>query len=109
MFSKINLFLRAALVGIALCCFVESSLAQEAFAAPVASSDDDDADRQDTGDKDGESRPHRSRKSVSAMNADDLLLANASESMSLAATNVSETADAEGIVVTGALDIYPVE
>ncbi len=109
MFSKINLFLRAALVGIALCCFVESSLAQEAFAAPVASSDDDDADRQDTGDKDGESRPHPSRKSVSAMNADDLLLANASESMSLAATNVSETADAEGIVVTGAFDIYPVE
>jgi hypothetical protein len=43
MFSKINLALGTALVGIALCCFVESSLAQEAITPPAGSSDNDDA------------------------------------------------------------------
>ena len=47
MFSKISLALGTALVGIALGCFVESSLAQEALALPVAASDNDDADEDD--------------------------------------------------------------
>jgi hypothetical protein len=39
------------LAGIALCCFVQSSLAQDALTAPVAASDNDDVDGDET-DKD---------------------------------------------------------
>jgi Fe(3+) dicitrate transport protein len=100
MYSKITLALATVLVGIAIFCFVDPSLAQEVLARPVAASDNDDVDGDDTGEKNGKSRPHRSR---------NLLLSNTSENLSLAVTNASETADAEGIVVTGAFDIYPVE
>ena len=44
MFSKISLALGTALAGIALCCFVESSLAQEALALPVAAGNNDGVD-----------------------------------------------------------------
>jgi Fe(3+) dicitrate transport protein len=104
MFSKINLALGTALVGIALCCFVESSLAQEALTPPAISTDNDDAD--DKGDKFDRSRSRRSGRIGTAASG---LLTNSSESLSLAITGISETADAEGVVVTGAFDIYPVE
>jgi Fe(3+) dicitrate transport protein len=104
MFSKINLALGTALVGIALGCFVESSLAQDALALPLAESDNDDADQ-----KDDKSDRRRSDKSGSSVTAATGFLTNASESLSLAITDISETADAEGIVVTGAFDIHPVE
>ena len=44
MSSKITLALGTALAGIALCCFVESSFAQDAVVASIAESDTDDAD-----------------------------------------------------------------
>ena len=47
MFSKINLALGTVLVGIALGCFVESSMAQEALAPPATSSDNDGVDDDD--------------------------------------------------------------
>ena len=106
MFSKINLALGTALVGIALCCFVDPSLAQEALALPVAAGDNDDDDADDKDDKSHRRRPGRSG---SVVNTDSALLANAVEKLSLAQTTVTETADAEGIVVTGAFDIYPIE
>ncbi len=52
----------------------------------------------------------RSRTSGNLVNANSgLLLTNSSESLSLGVTNVSETAEVEGIVVTGTwFDTYPV-
>ena len=61
MYAKINLALGTALAAIALCCFVESSLAQDALTIPVAENDDGDAD--DADDKDEKSRRRRSHKS----------------------------------------------
>ena len=109
MFSKINLALGTALAGIALGCFVESSLAQEALTAPIASSDNDDVDDNDADDKDDRSHRRRPGRSGSVVNTDSALLANGVEKLSLAATSVTETAEAESIVVKGSFDIYPVE
>ena len=104
MFSKINLALGTALVGIALCCFVDSSLAQEAITPPASSSDNDDAD-----DKDDKTHRGRSGRSGRTGTAASVLAKNSSGSLSLAITGITETADVEGIVVTGAFDIYPIE
>jgi Fe(3+) dicitrate transport protein len=105
MLSKTTLALGTALVGIALCSFTESSLAQEAVTAPV---DIDDVDGDDIDDKDNKPHRRRSWKSGSIVNARGVLLANSSESLSLAITSV-ETAEVEHIVVTGTpFDIYPV-
>jgi Fe(3+) dicitrate transport protein len=109
MFSKINLALGTALVGIALCCFVESSLAQEALTAPATSSDNDDVDDNDADDKDDRSHRRRPGRSGSVVNTDSALLANGVEKLSLAQTSVTEATEAESIVVTGSFDIYPVE
>jgi Fe(3+) dicitrate transport protein len=104
MFSKIGLALGSVLVGIALGCFVESSLAQEAITPPASSSDNDgDAEKDDKAQRRGPGSRDRIGTAASGLSK------NSSESLSLAVTNVSETADAEGIVVTGAFDIYPVE
>jgi outer membrane receptor protein involved in Fe transport len=107
MFSKINLALGTALVGIALFCFVDPSLAQEALTAPVAAGDNDDSD--DADGKDDKSHRRRLRTSGNVVNADSTLLANASESLSLAVTTVTETTEAESVIVKGSFDIYPVE
>ena len=109
MYSKVTFALGTALVGIALCCFVQLSLAQDALTAPVAASDNDDVDTDDADDKDDKSHRRLSHKSGRAVNADCFLLANANENQSFALTGVTETAEAEGVVVTGAFDIYPVE
>src|SRR6266540_1437731 len=109
MYSKVTFALGTALVGIALCCFVRLSLAQDALTAPVAASDNDDVDTDDADDKDDKSHRRLSHKSGRAVNADCFLLANANENQSFALTGVTETAEAEGVVVTGAFDIYPVE
>ena len=108
MHSKVTLALGTALAAIAFCCFVESSLAQDALTIPVAASDNDDVDGEDTDSKDEKSR-RRSHQSGSHVNTDSAPWANAGENRSLAITNIAETADAEGIVVTGSFDIYPVE
>ncbi len=108
MFSKITLGLGMALAGIAFCCFVDSSLAQDALTATVPASDNDDVDGDETGSKDDKSRRRRSHNSGSHLNTKDAPWANANENRSLAITNVAETAEAEAVVVTGSFDIYPV-
>jgi hypothetical protein len=108
MYSKISLALGTALASIALCCFVESSLGQDALTAPVAESDSDDAERDETNSKAEKSRRRRSHKSGSNLNTKDAPWTNANENLSLALTSV-ETAEAEAVVVTGSwFDTYPV-
>ncbi len=109
MYSKFTLALGTAVAAIVLCCFVDSSLGQDALTAPVAESDSDDVDGDDTDGKDEKSHRRRSHKSGGHLNTDNSPWAKANENQSLAVTNVAETADAEGIVVTGSFDIYPVE
>ena len=105
MFSKITPALATALVGIALFCFINPSLAQDALTQPVAVSDDgDDAD-----DKDDKSHRSRSHRTGNILNATGGLLTTLSESLSLAVTTLAETAEAEGVVVAGSFEIYPVE
>ena len=104
MFSKINLALGTALAGIALCGLVESSLAQDALAVPLAESDNDDTD-----DKDDKTHRRRSGTSGRIGTVGSGLSKNSSGSLSLAITGITETTDGEGVVVTGSFDIYPVE
>jgi hypothetical protein len=67
MCSKVTLVLGTALAGIALWCFVESSLAQDALTAPVAATDNDDVDEDETGRKDDKSRRRRPSASGSVL------------------------------------------
>jgi iron complex outermembrane recepter protein len=94
MYSKVSLALGTALAAIALCCFVDSSLGQDALTIPVAENDDVDAD-----DKDEKSRRRRSHKSESSVNAKNAPWANANENRSLAVTSVTQMAEAESTVV----------
>jgi Fe(3+) dicitrate transport protein len=107
MYSKITPALATALVGIALFCFVDPSLAQEAVDASLATSDNDDVDPDD--DRDGKSRRRRPRASGSVLKTDNPPWANAGQNRSLAITSITETAEAEGVIVRGSFDIYPVE
>jgi Fe(3+) dicitrate transport protein len=107
MCSKVTLALGTALAGIALCCFIESSLGQDALTASIAASDNDDVDGDDSDSKDEKSRRRRFHKNGS-VNADNAAWANVGENRSLAITSMAETADAEAVVVTGSFDIYPV-
>jgi len=59
--SKINLVLGTALAAIALCCFVESSFAQDALVASLDVTDNDDSDADDKDDRDDKSGRRRSR------------------------------------------------
>ena len=107
MYAKINLALGTALAAIALCCFVESSLGQDALTIPVAENDDLDAD--DADDKDEKSRRRRSHKSEGSVNTKNAPWANANENRSLAVTSVTQMAEAESVIVTGSwFDTYPV-
>lgn len=109
MCSKVTLALGTALAAIALCCFVESSPAQDALTASIATSDNDDVDGDDAGSKDDKLPRRHLHKTGSIVNAGSRLLASASESLSLAVTGVTDAADAEAVVVTGAFGIYPAE
>ena len=107
MHSKVALALGTALAAIALCCFVESSLGQDALTIPVAENDDVDADGAD--DKDEKSRRRRSHKSGGSVNTKNAPWANANENRSLAVTSVTQMAEAESVIVTGSwFDAYPV-
>ena len=97
--SKIILTLGTALAGIALCCLVESSQAQEALALPVAAGDNDGVDDDDADNKDDRSYRRRPGRSGSVVNTDSALLANGVERLSLAQTSVAETTEAESTVV----------
>jgi hypothetical protein len=50
--SKITLTLGTALAGIALCCFVESTFAQDAVVASLDATENDDRDAEDKDDND---------------------------------------------------------
>src|SRR5262249_41409498 len=106
--SKITLALGTALAAIALCCFVESSFAQDALVASLEVTNNDDSDADEKDDRDDKSR-RRSRSTGRLVNANNGLLIGSSESLSLGVANVSETAEVEGVVVTGTwFDTYPV-
>jgi outer membrane receptor for Fe3+-dicitrate len=108
MYSKFTLALGTALAAIVLCCFVESSLGQDALTAPVAEGDSDDVDGETDG-KDDKSRQRRSHKSGGSVNTHNAPWANANENQSLAVTSIAETTEAEAVVVTGGwFDTYPV-
>src|SRR3954463_5051012 len=105
--SKITLALGTALAGIALCCFVESGSAQDAVFAPISEGDADDADDGDG--KDDKSHRPRSGPSGNLVSANSRFVIGSSESLSLAATSVTETAEVESVVVTGTwFDTCPV-
>jgi hypothetical protein len=107
MFSRINLTLRAALVAIGLCSFIQSSPANEALADLLALNDNDDAERDsEDGDNTDPPRPRICHRSV---NAEGTLLPDGGEGQSMALINATEAAEAESVVVTGSFDIYPVE
>ena len=89
MFSRINLALGTALVGIALFCFVDPSLAQEAVAASLATNDNDEVDPDD--DRDDKSRRRRPRASGSVVKTDSPTWANAGVNQSLAITSIAQT------------------
>src|SRR4030095_3661261 len=108
MCSKVTLALGTALAGIALWCFVESSLAQDALTAPVAATDNDDVDEDETGRKDDKFRRRRSHKTGSDLNTNNVQWAHANEKPALAKTSGAQTAKAEAVVVAGSFDIYPV-
>jgi Fe(3+) dicitrate transport protein len=107
MCSKVTLALGTALAGISLCCFVESSLGQDAVTAFVAASDNDDVDGEESGSKDDKSRRRRPHKS-GRVSTDNAPWANGGENRSLAITSIAETAEAEAVVVSGSFDIFPV-
>jgi Fe(3+) dicitrate transport protein len=108
MSSKITLALGTTLAAIVLCCSVESSFAQDALVASLAASDNDDIDGDKSGSNDS-TRRRCSQGKASAVSADDSLLAKAKANLSLAQISATETTEAEGVVVTGSFEIYPVE
>jgi len=104
--SKINLTLGTALAGIALCCFVESSFAQDALIASLNATESDDSDAEDKDDRDDKSGKRRTRTTGSLRNG---FLAWPGDNVSLGLTSVGEAAEAEMVVVTGSpFDLYPV-
>jgi len=104
--SKITLTLGTALAGIALCCFVESSFAQDALIASLNATENDDSDSEDKDDGDDKSGRRRTRTTGSLRNG---FLAWPGANVSLGLTSVGEAAEAETVVVTGsAFDVYPV-
>ena len=107
--SKTTLALGTALASIALFCFAETGLGQDAVTVPVATSDNDDPDSGDGDSQDNKSKHRYSRNRGNMINTDNLLLTNRNKSLSIAVTNVDETSEFEGIVVTGTwFDAYPV-
>ena len=104
--SKITLTLGTALAGIALCCFVESTFAQDAVVASLDATENDDRDAEDKDDKDEKSGRHRTRTTSSLSSR---FLAWHGDHVSLGLTSVGEAAEAETVVVTGSpFDVYPV-
>ncbi len=104
--SKVTLTLGTALAGIALCCFVESSFAQNALVASLNVTENDDSDAEDKDDRDDKSGRRRTRTTGSLRNG---FLAWPGDNVSLGLTSVGEAAEAETVVVTGSpFDVYPV-
>jgi Fe(3+) dicitrate transport protein len=103
--SKITLTLGMALAGIALCCFVESSFAQDALVASVNATENDDSDAEDKDDRDDKS----SKRTRMTGKLPSRFLARSGDNVSLGLTSVGEAVEAETVVVTGSpFDVYPV-
>src|SRR5262245_10810570 len=106
MASKIALGLGTVLAGIALCCFIESSLAQDAVVASLAATENDDRDAEDKDDKDDKSGRRRKRTTVTLASGAPTWPGG---NVSMGQTTSSETPEVEGVVVTGTwFDAYPV-
>jgi TonB-dependent receptor-like protein len=106
MSSKITLALGTALAAIALCCFVELSLAQDALVASLDATDKDDADADDKDDRDEKCGRRRTRTPSSLPGR---FLIWPGKDISLGLTSVGDAAEAEMVVVTGSpFDVYPV-
>ena len=107
--SKINLTLGTALAGIALCCFVESSFAQDALVASLDATENDDRDAEDKDDKDDKSR-QASNTYEQAVCTQSGFADNGPVIMCRSGlTNVAETAEAERRRrYRKSFDIYPV-
>lgn len=107
MFPRFNLQLGVALVAIGLCSFVDPTTAGESAATPLSSSDADADDVDPEDQTEGKKPGKRARRRP--VTADGTLLANASESISVAAVSSDAAAEAEHVVVTGTFDINPLE
>jgi Fe(3+) dicitrate transport protein len=105
MASKTNFALGTAFAAIALFCFMESSFAQDALVASLAASDSEYSDAQDKDDKDEKS----GRRGTGTTGSPSRFVARSGGNVSLGLTSVSETPEAEGVVVTGSFEIFPVE
>jgi Fe(3+) dicitrate transport protein len=106
MSSKFTLGLGTAFAAIALCCFIESSFAQDALITSLDATENDDRDVEDKDDKGEKSASCRTRTKDYLPGG---LLTWPGGNASLGITNVSETAEVEDVVVTGSFEIYPVE
>ena len=87
--SKITLTLGTALAGIALCCFVESSFAQDALVASLDATENDDRDAEDKDDKDEKSGRRQTRTTNSLSSR---FLTRSGDNMSLGLTSVGALA-----------------
>ena len=96
-----------ALAVIALCCFVESSFAQDALVTSLAATENDDRDAEDKDDKDEKSGRRRTRTTQASLPS--RFLTRSDDNVSLGLTSLGEAAEAETVVVTGSpFDVYPV-
>src|SRR6185436_5628385 len=103
--SKITFALGTALAVIALCCFVESSFAQDALVASLDATDKDDSDADDKDDKDEKSGTRRTSTTTGNLPSRFLTPPN----LSLGLTSVDDVVEADTVVVTGTwFDAYPI-
>jgi hypothetical protein len=106
MSSKMTLALGTALAAIALFCFVESSIAQDALVVSLDAMNNDDGDAEEKDDKDERSGRHRTRTTSSLPGA---FLTRLGGNVSLGLTSMEEVAEAEAVVVAGSpFDLYSV-
>ena len=106
MHSKIHVALGTALTWVALFCFVEAGLSQEAVTMPIAETDDDDYEDHD---KDGGDEKSGRRRSRTRGNGFIHFFTEPGETLSLGLTSVGEAVETEAVVVTGSpFDTYPV-
>ena len=98
MSSKITLGLGTAFAAIALCCFVESSFAQDALVASLDATENDDRDGEDKDDKDEKSGRSRTRTTGSLPSR---FVTRPGDNVSLGLTSVGDAVEADTVVVTG--------
>lgn len=114
MFSRLNLSLVAACVAASLCSVVQPVQGQDSVSPPLSSSETDDLDQNEPGDKKNKPKTTTGTRRTQ-VTADGISLPNSDENYSLGLTTPVEqttakpvqtvsAASAEHVVVTGALD-----